>query len=237
MSQRITISKGCEPLACVTVTEAGGLAWWLPCPPTRGRRLGAGTGGFHHAGRVLSRLLESGFYETSRGVGPTSCRRPGSEGHFDCSAAPHTPRASQGLGALTAPALTALGIHSQNEMQAQEPDGSSCWALCWVRAFPGGLWSRGRGGADAWPPATRSSCRASSPPSPSLPGCRFLSLCPQISQQLRRKLIKNKKVTSCRETQAVEQAKVPGWPLIIWCANSGLHIELSSVINKTKVYA
>ena len=123
MSQRITISKGCEPLACVTMTEAGGLAWWLPCPPTRGRRLGAGTGGFHHAGRVLSRLLESGFYETSRGVGPTSCRRPGSEGHFDCSAAPHTPRASQGLGALTAPALTALGIHSQSEMQAQRAGG------------------------------------------------------------------------------------------------------------------
>lgn len=37
---------------------------------THGRRLGAGTGGFHHAGRVLSRLLESGFYETSPRGGP-----------------------------------------------------------------------------------------------------------------------------------------------------------------------
>lgn len=48
------------------------------------------------------------------------------------------------------------------------------------------------GGVDAWPPAPRSSRRALSPPSPGLPGCRFRSLCPQISQQLRRKLIENK---------------------------------------------
>lgn len=116
-SQRTSISKGCEPLA--RVTEAGGLALWLPCPPTHGRRLGAGRAAFITLGRCSANSLNQGFTKPLRGVGTAGCRRPGSEGHCDRRATLHTPRASQGWGARMAPALTALGIHGQTEMQAQ----------------------------------------------------------------------------------------------------------------------
>ena len=188
MSQRITISKGREPLACLTLTKTGGLAWWLPCPPLMEGGSGQGRAAFTTLGGCSADSLNQGFTKPLRGVGPTSCRRPGSEGHFDCSTAPHTPRASRGWG-LSRPLCWQLWAPTAKlKRRPGEPEASSCWA----QAFPGGLWSRGRGGVTPGRPATRSSCWASSPPSPGLPGCRFLSLCPQMSQQLRRKLIKNK---------------------------------------------
>lgn len=70
-------------------------------------------------GGCSAHFLSEGFTKPLRGADPTGCGRPASEGQCDCSAAPHTPRASRGWGARTAPALTALGIHSQTEMQAQ----------------------------------------------------------------------------------------------------------------------